>query len=519
MSRKRIMMSSVIFFLIWMCACANETSERQQPPREPSADLEVRGGEEDQPVKDSGQPADSAEAGRKPSFTSATVHDPSVIRTDDGMYYVFGSHLQAARSPDLMHWTQVASGVSNGNPLIPNVEEEMAEALEWGQTDTFWAGDVVRLADGKYYMYYSVCKGDSPRAAIGVAVSDHVEGPYQHLGIILKSGMWGQPSEDGTIYDPTVHPNTIDPHTFFDREGVLWMVYGSYSGGIYILKMDPKTGFPYPDQGYGKKLLGGNHSRIEGPYILYSPETEYYYLFLSFGGLDASGGYNIRVARSKNPDGPYEDAEGHDMIDAKGAAGTFFDDVAIEPYGVKLMGGFMFRRQAGEAGGGIGSGYVSPGHNSAYYDKESGEYYLIFHTRFPYRGESHEIRVHQMFMNAEKWPVVAPHRYAGETIGTYTAAEIAGSYKLVNHGKDISAGWKESIVVGLSADGKISGGSSGEWKLTGDNGAELLVDGIRYSGVFLRQWDELAGQEVMTFTALSDGGTAVWGSGITVRPE
>ena len=32
---------------------------------------------------------------------------------------------------------------------------------------------------------------------------------------------------------------------------------------------------PYPDQGYGKKLVGGNHSRIEGPYILYNPTTEY----------------------------------------------------------------------------------------------------------------------------------------------------------------------------------------------------------------------------------------------------
>ena len=57
------------------------------------------------------------------------------------------------------------------------------------------------------------------------------------------------------------------------------MVYGSYSGGIYIMEMDPNTGFPLPDQGYGKKLLGGYHARIEAPYILYSPETDYYYLF------------------------------------------------------------------------------------------------------------------------------------------------------------------------------------------------------------------------------------------------
>ena len=30
-------------------------------------------------------------------------------------------------------------GVSNGNPLIPNVTEELKETLEWAQSDTLWA--------------------------------------------------------------------------------------------------------------------------------------------------------------------------------------------------------------------------------------------------------------------------------------------------------------------------------------------------------------------------------------------
>src|SRR6185503_8525832 len=134
-----------------------------------------------------------------------------------------------------------------------------------------------------------------------------------------RTGMFGQPSPDGTNYDPSVHPNTVDPDVFFDQAGKLWMVYGSYSGGIFILEMDPATGFPLPNQGYGKKLIGGNHSRIEGAFVLYSPESEYYYLFLSFGGLDSNGGYNIRLARSRNPDGPYVDAAGNDLTEVKGA--------------------------------------------------------------------------------------------------------------------------------------------------------------------------------------------------------
>jgi len=450
-------------------------------------------------------------SGSGPAFAEVSVHDPSVIRVD-GTYYIYGSHLQSAKSDDLISWTLISSGVQDGNPLIPNVTEEMAEALAWGQTDTFWAGDVIELADGRFYMYYSVCKGDSPRAAIGLAVSDSPEGPFTDEGILLRSGMWGQPSEDGTIYDPTVHPNAIDPHTFYDREGLLWMVYGSYSGGIFILKLDPETGRPYPDQGYGVKLLGANHSRIEGPYILYSPDTEYYYLFLSYGGLDASGGYNIRVARSKSPDGPYVDAAGQPMIEAGGAPGSFFDDRAIEPYGAKLMGNYLMRRQPGEAGGGLGHGYVSPGHNSAYYDEETGRYYLIFHTRFPYRGEHHEVRTHQMFMNSDGWPVVAPHRYAGETLGEYTAAETAGEYKLIRHGRDISAELKEADLVRLTEGGAIEGELTGAWTLTDGHQAELTVAGTVYRGVFIRQWDAVAGAETLVFTALSEQGEAIWGS-------
>ena len=236
----------------------------------------------------------------RPVFSDVTVHDPAIIRVED-TYYVFGSHLASAKSNDLMRWTQLSTRVMQGNILIPNVKEELAEVFEWAQTDTLWAPDVIQLEDGRFYMYYCACRGDSPLSGLGIAVSDNITGPYKDLGIILKSGMWGLPSEDGRIYDANYHPNVVDPDVFFDSKGKLWMVYGSYSGGIFIMELDRDTGFPYPEQGYGKKLTGAYHARIEGPHILHNPETGYYYLFLSFGGLAADGGYNIRVARSRNP--------------------------------------------------------------------------------------------------------------------------------------------------------------------------------------------------------------------------
>ena len=346
-----------------------------------------------------------AEESAAPKHTGVSVHDPSVIRADDGYFYIFGSHMAAARSLDLMNWESISTNAQSGCTLVEDVQNQMKEALSWAQTDTFWAPDVQQLRDGRYYYYYCTCEGSSPLSAMGLAVSDKPEGPYEDLGIFLRSGMEG--------YDAAEYPNVVDPHTFFDKDGKLWMVYGSYSGGIFILEMNPDTGFPMENQGYGKKLLGKNHSRIEAPYILYSPDTDYYYLFLSFGGLHPNGGYNIRVCRSRNPDGPYEDALGQAMIDCDSQPGTTFNDADYEGYGVKLMGSYQFaalERRARK----YATAYRSPGHNSAYYDEETGRYFIIFHTRFANAGEYHTVRVHQMYMNENGWPVVSPVEYSGE---------------------------------------------------------------------------------------------------------
>lgn len=251
-----------------------------------------------------------------PAFTEVSVHDPSVIVTG-GRFHVFGSHLAAARSDDLLHWESIADLVTPENPLFDDVTAELAEAFEWANTSTLWAADVAETADGRFRMYYCACEGSSPRSAMGTAIADDVEGPYRNEGIFLRSGMWDQPSEDGTIYDARVHPNVIDPHAFVDADGHPRLVYGSYSGGIFLLDLDPLTGRPTPGQGYGTHLIGGNHARIEAPYMLHSRKQGYYYLLLTFGGLDAVGGYNVRVGRSRAVEGPYLDPMGQDLREAK----------------------------------------------------------------------------------------------------------------------------------------------------------------------------------------------------------
>ena len=69
------------------------------------------------------------------------------------------------------------------------------------------------------------------------------------------------------------------------------------------------------DPYFGKKIAGGFYVSGEASYIEYI--GGYYYLFVTYGGLAAggnpsdynNGGYQMRVFRSKNPDGPYLDAK------------------------------------------------------------------------------------------------------------------------------------------------------------------------------------------------------------------
>lgn len=64
-----------------------------------------------------------------PKFQDAVVHDPSVVRAEDGTWYIFGSHMAAARSGDLIHWEMISRDAGSGCTLVENAQEEMKEAL------------------------------------------------------------------------------------------------------------------------------------------------------------------------------------------------------------------------------------------------------------------------------------------------------------------------------------------------------------------------------------------------------
>lgn len=501
-----------------------------------------------------------------PTFTNVSVHDPSVIK-DGETYYVFGSHIEAAKSNDLMNWTTFTNGYTTpNNVLFGNLADNLKESFAWaGENDSdskggfsVWAPDVIWNENyinedhtkGAYMMYYST-SSTYIRSAIGYAVSQNIEGPYEYVDTIVYSGFTKNDSKDADSqinkkwtntniqtlvdnkllsgpnenwfksdgsFDNSMYPNAIDSTLFYDTNGKLWMTYGSWSGGIFLLELDPQTGAAiYPgedgttedgrliDRYFGTKIAGGYTKSGEGPFIVYDEETGYYFLNVTYGWLGADGGYNMRQFRSKNPEGPYVDAEGKNAV--------LPSNTENETYGIKMIGNFLFKREIGDPGTGTGYGYVSAGHNSVYYDEETGKHFLFFHARFPQKGEAHELRVHQMYMSKDGWPVVATNRYAGETVAKVKAEDITGEYKFVNHGLAYSGAITNSVDIRLNQDHTISGAVTGSWSLTDDYYAEITVDGVKYDGVFVKEWNETLQRETMTFTAISKAGETIWGIG------
>mgnify|MGYP002624068469 CR=1 FL=1 len=434
-------------------------------------------------------------------FKNVSVHDPSILCAEDGRYYIYGSHMQAAWSDDLVDW-KMFSKLEKCN-LQPDYAVEFKEALTFARTGTFWAPDVIQLADGRYYMYYCCCEGSSPLSALGVAVSDSPEGPFENVQILLKSGYEG--------YDATQYPNAIDPCVFFDAEDRLWMVYGSYSGGLFLLELDPETGLVKEGQEtYGIHLLGGNHACIEGPYMVYNAETGYYYLFLSFGGLGVNDGYNMRVCRSKNVEGPYEDAAGNAMLDCKCDAWSFWDNDDIAPYGTKIMGGCQFTPLEGENSP-KASAIRSPGHNSVYFDPQTGRWFLIHHTRFAATGDRYIVQTRELWFNDAGWPVVAPTRYVrDDQLPDGLEFTPTGTWKVLNHEQDVNTVEHTSVAVEFGGDGAVSGGYTGEYNVDGER-FSVTLDGVSYSGVCSVGYDADQDAFVSTFTAMSPEGQALWG--------
>ncbi|MCR4618909.1 MAG: glycoside hydrolase family 43 protein [Lachnospiraceae bacterium] len=472
----------------------------------------------------------------KVDYKTVACHDPSIVVGEDKegnkCYYIFGSHRSWAKSYDLQNWQ------SFSNNLTTDYAEILAEPAAWsahGSSDYkvdgyMWAPDVIyNEAMGKWCMYLSV-DGENWYSSIVLLTADSLEGDWTYEGMVVRSGFHSDEFYDETdVAEVTgeteyperynkgkkwgdYYPNNIDACVFYDDDGNLWMTYGSWSGGIFILAMDEETGFRdksvtygdtiHSDPYFGKKIAGGAYVSGEASYI--QKIGDFYWLFMSYGGLEARGGYNVRVFRSTKPDGDYVDELGN----------TPYFDTWVQnynlPIGVRLFGGYKWKSMT--------VGQVAQGHNSAFVD-DDGKAYIVFHTRTTGGSEAHYVKVHQLFLNKNGWLVAAPYQTGGENLKTddYSTSEVAGSYDVIMHELNIDYAALQAyrpVSIVLNEDGTITGSYEGTWTLEeGTPYINLVIDGVTYEGVTLLMNVEGTSISKMTFTALGDTSqVTLWGS-------
>ena len=469
-----------------------------------------------------------------------SVHDPSVVKDND-KYYIVGSHMTMAYTSDLKTWAFSGNGYSSTNKVFGKIfTDETGEIFSFtGKKDSVvetddkkchvWAPDIIyNKKNNLYYMYY--CTSSTWNAStLEYATSETIDGKYEYAGTILSSGFTASTFDKTNVcdyvdeetvkktylkpdrsYNYTLWPNAIDPTAFYDKDGRMWLVYGSWSGGIFLLELDEETGNAiHPesdiengvDAYFGKKLIGGGHKSIEGPYIIYDKDSDYYYLFVSFGELVADGGYQIRVFRSRTVDGDYLDMNGEN---------PGYLDNDHSKFGLKLSGNYYLPS--------LNKAYKATGHNSALIDDDNKKY-LVYHTRFSESGEYFEPRVKQYFLNKEGWPVLMPYKYDSEEISKtgYELSEIAGRYYFINQGTKIDSNIAEPTIIYLDESGNVyssmddkSGSLKYNYSVEKDSPyMSITIDLKTYSGVFCKQKDE-SGNDVLVFTAVGNN-ESVWG--------
>lgn len=434
-----------------------------------------------------------------------------------------------------------------------------------------WAPDVIYNKTMKKWCMYMSLNGDNWASSIVCFTSDNVEGPWKYQGPVVFSGFLGKYAHNGYAAaddwkntDFTIAtgetslperynvgdkwgsfwPNCIDPCVFYDDQDNLWMSYGSWSGGIFLLRLDKSNGlrdytytYPYEVNGkaatsaaasanttsdpyFGKKIAGGYYVSGEASYV--EKIGSHYFLFMSYGELVSTGGYQMRVFRSDNPEGPY--------IDCNGTSAVFnrylmnYSATAVDNRGVLLFGGYKWDPMSGAE--------IAQGHNSAFTDKE-GRSFVVYHSRFTNKGEGHEVRVHQLFLNDEGWIMAAPFEFDGETITNNDIAtkasiadtEIAGDYQFLRHeyGQNTEAkAYETPVNIRLNADGTISGAENGTWERTaGTDYIALTIDDVVYRGVLVRQTIDYTNIPAIAIAALSSssGSTTLGQKSYTKQQE
>ncbi len=295
--------------------------------------------------------------------TQVQAHDP-VLARENGIYYLFstGPGITIYSSEDKVHWRQRGRVFASQPDWARKVAPDFNGHL--------WAPDIIQH-NKKYYLYYSVSAFGQNTSAIGVTTNTTLNPDadnYQWVdqGIVLQS----VPFRDNW--------NAIDPAVIFDESGTPWMSFGSFWGGLKLVKLNPNlTELAEPQIWYDLATRPGvQYNPIEAPFLFY--RDGYYYLFASFDfcckGVNST--YKIMVGRSRYIEGPYVDKQGVSMLNGGGS--------------LVLSGNKQ---------------WAGVGHNGVY--RFDGKDYMVFHGYEVATNGTQRLRILPLQWQ-DGWPVVNP---------------------------------------------------------------------------------------------------------------
>lgn len=287
--------------------------------------------------------------------TTDVLPDPTVIRGDDGSFYLISSDervkgLPIMKSSNLVDWTQVGQVFSIGK--LPSLD---------GRSDGgLWAPDIAKVGNQYilYYAYYSTL--GEMFWGIGAATSGSITGTWVNKGKLFTGGEIGVRC-------------SIDP-CFYSENGKNYLFWGSYYG-IWAIELSA-DGLSVKEGAEKVRVAGADGYGLEAAMI--HKRNGKYYLFVSEGGTGYKENYKVGAARADNLLGPYVNKAGKSVV---GSAVDFFLSA--------------------------GNGFVSPGHSSQVITDKKGQDWILYHAYV--QGEeanSRRLMLSKLDWTSDGWPTV-----------------------------------------------------------------------------------------------------------------